>query len=91
MNTRTIEGILNALGFTEDRVTAATNILTSSEKLQKPREPLLSPAELKRHLGISTTTLWRLAKAGLPFHRVGGRKRFELAEVVRFLDEKEKA
>lgn len=90
MNTRTIEGILNALGFTEDRVTAATNILTS-EKLQKNREPLLSPAELKRHLGISTTTLWRLANDGLPFHRVGRRKRFELAEVVRFLDEKEKA
>lgn len=46
-------------------------------------EELLTPAELKARLKISTSTYTRLVSLGrIPFHLVGTMKRFVWAEVV---------
>jgi hypothetical protein len=50
---------------------------------QRCDEPLLTPAELRTRLGVSTTTLWRMK--GLPFLMVGSRRRYVWSEVEAFL------
>lgn len=44
-------------------------------------ENLVSANDLLLLLNISSMTLWRLQRAGLPVHRIAGRRRFNLAEV----------
>lgn len=52
---------------------------------------LLTPAELKARLKISTRTYSRLVAAGLPCRLVGTMKRFVWSEVLAFLPRGERA
>ena len=78
----TARGTLSAMGFAPDRVEAAVVALAGETKTYVPEPQLLPPDELCKQLAISRTTLWRL-KA--PFIQVGGRKRYDRAEVMAFL------
>jgi excisionase family DNA binding protein len=46
---------------------------------------LLSIKELAEILSISTRQIYRLIDAGMPFHIVGKRKRFELSIVMEWI------
>src|SRR4051812_17762449 len=47
--------------------------------------PLLDRAGLARALSVSTSTVDRLLRAGLPYLRVADAKRFELASTLAYL------
>jgi predicted DNA-binding transcriptional regulator AlpA len=70
---------LQALGFTAACIDAALAALQGTPQLREPEAPLLSPDGLCQQLQISRTTLWRLNP---PSIRVGGRKRYNKAEVL---------
>jgi len=49
-------------------------------------EPYLTLRQVSHQLGLSVTTLWRY---DIPGHTLGGRRRFRLSEVLRYLDSDE--
>jgi excisionase family DNA binding protein len=49
-------------------------------------DELLTDADLRKLLGVSRTTLWRLRKeAGLPFGKVGREYRYRKSEVLEWV------
>ena len=83
----TLRATMQAFGYPPDRIDAALNALSSGAGPVDPHEedPYLSPKDICRKLSISTTTLWRHHP---PFHQIGGRNRFRISEVVRYLGAK---
>lgn len=81
----TLRATMTAFGFREERIDAALGVLTADSALAgQPEEPrYLSPKKLCLCLDISCTTIWRLNP---PFHRIGGRKRYLLNEVMAYMD-----
>lgn len=77
----TLRATMTAFGYQEERVDDALRALTAESIAAEHQAPptYLSPKALCHCLDISTTTLWRLNP---PFHRVGGRKRYLLEEVM---------
>jgi len=71
--------LLESIGYGGQEINAAIAGLCGIEH----RPGLLTPEELCRCLRVSPTTLWRLE---LPFVRVGGRKRYDLAAVLEALE-----
>ncbi|MEM8619852.1 MAG: helix-turn-helix domain-containing protein [Actinomycetota bacterium] len=55
-----------------------------------PTERLAWSSEIAEFLGVSTSTLddWAYRKIGPPFFKVGGRRRYDMTEVRRWLDDK---
>lgn len=47
---------------------------------------LLSGEELEKNLGVSRTTLWRLRQQGMPTRRIGKSIRYDLKEVMSWLE-----
>lgn len=80
-NIDTLRVTMTAFGYRADRIDDALRTLTaeSIDAEQPAPQTYLSPKALCQCLQISTTTLWRLNP---PFHRVGGRKRYLLDEVI---------
>lgn len=78
---------LMAMGFEAEHVEAAVAALASvrGEKDEDGigDEPLITAAELRARLKVSATSLWRMK--GLPFVKVGGRKRYLWSEVRKHL------
>lgn len=56
-----------------------------------PAQPLLDRNELARALGISTATVDRLARAGMPAIRLVDSKRYLLADVLVWLKTREQS
>jgi hypothetical protein len=80
----TAKGVLTALGFNPDRVAAAVAELEGQEHQPAQHDdPLLTPKQLQKKLGISATSMWRLKD--LPFLAVGARRRYVWAEVQQYL------
>ena len=77
----TLRATMIAFGYREERIDAALSALTSDfcTETQQTEDPYMSPRKLCKYLDISGTTLWR---HNPPFHRIGGRKRYLLNEVV---------
>lgn len=48
-------------------------------------DKLLSIKELAKILSISTRQVYRLIDDGMPFHKVGSRKRFELSIIMEWI------
>ena len=83
----TIQAVLAAMNFDQDRIQAAITALEGTAPQDRhDDEPILTPKQLCAHLKISLTTLWRLKP---PFLVVGARKRFSLREVREFLAKRE--
>lgn len=50
-------------------------------------QPLLTPIDLAKYLGISKATMQRLiAKRCIPFHKIGGSLRFKQTDVEMYLE-----
>ena len=81
----TVKNVLQQFGYEPDRVERAVALLEGASS-QPNTDPLMASSSLCKRLSISSTTLWRLVQRGLPFHQVGGRKRFRMSEVMQFLD-----
>lgn len=77
----TLRATMTAFGYRTERIDAALSALTSDSctEIQQEEAPYLSPRKLCKHLDISGTTLWR---HNPPYHRIGGRKRYLLKEVM---------
>jgi hypothetical protein len=65
---------------------AIVNICNGVQVDEKDEGPLLTPRQMCEQLKISYTTLWRMRP---PYILVGARKRFDWAEVRRFLAAKQ--
>ena len=76
---------LKDLGFSEDRVAAALAALQGNDSTGAPSDQLLTLKELCNELKVSETTVWRIMP---PYHQVGGRKRYRLAEVLEFMEDR---
>jgi hypothetical protein len=48
--------------------------------------PLADDSGLREHLRISRTTSWRFRQAGMPFIRVGRGIRYDIAEVLEWIN-----
>ncbi|MEI7436382.1 MAG: hypothetical protein WCL16_06210 [bacterium] len=82
-NEATVTKLLLAMNYTAVRIDAAITALQGeAAAVRVVDEPLLTPAQLCRRLGISSTSLWRMQP---PFIRVGARKRFVWSEIESFL------
>jgi hypothetical protein len=81
----TLRATMTAFGYQPERIDRALRVLTAEPSATEQQAPqvYLAPKTLCRSLDISVTTLWRL---NLPFHRVGGRKRYLLDEVLAHMD-----
>jgi len=82
MNTRN-EVLRAALDATPEQLTRALDSLMGAAPTPRSLEPYLTLRQLAKRLGVSTTSLWRWR---VPGHRIGGRRRFKLSEVVEFLE-----
>ena len=80
-NIETLRATMAAFGYRAERIDEALRALTAESIAAEQQAPptYLTPKGLCRCLDISTTTLWRLNP---PYHRVGGRKRYLLNEVM---------
>ncbi len=83
-----IRPLLEQLGFDDEHIHQALAALSGTPSAPSQPEPLLTQKELCAALKVSHTTLWRM---GLPTYNVGGRKRYRLSEVLRHLNDREKA
>lgn len=45
-----------------------------------PQEGFLTKPEIARHYAVTTTTIDTWSRDGLPWHRVGARRKFRLSE-----------
>ena len=87
-----IEKVLQAMSIAPERIAIVVAALQGESESAGPAmddEALLTPRQLCERLGVSGTTLWRLK--GLPFLRVGSRKRFILREICEFLAKRQAA
>ena len=79
-----------ALAAPEFRRTEALRVLRGDATQDIPvdhrPEPFVTLREVGRRLGVSACSLWRW---GAPGHELGGRRRFRLSEVVRYLESDE--
>lgn len=79
-----IRGILKAMGVSPERVEKALEAITGQrEEPSRRDEALLTPAELRTRLQVSSTSLWRMK--GLPFVTVGSRRRYLWSEIEKYL------
>jgi hypothetical protein len=87
INVEPVRQFLSAVGFTPAAIEVGIAALSGkppAPAATQAEEPLLSPKELSKRMGISLTTLWRLKP---PYMRVGARKRFIWSEIQTFLKE----
>jgi predicted site-specific integrase-resolvase len=58
------------------------------EQLDNHQDELVSVSQATKFLGVSMTTLYRYEKRGLihPYRTVGGHRRYNLFELVKFRD-----
>ncbi|MEI6166533.1 MAG: hypothetical protein WCS52_05005 [bacterium] len=80
-----IRGVIAAFGFEKERIDRALAALQGDPlpgHQEGVEEPLLTPIQLGKRLGVSQTSLWRMQP---PFIRVGQRKRFVWNEIQEFL------
>jgi len=82
----TLKPLLTGMGFTEARIDAALGVLSGHDA--EPVVELLTLTQLAKALGISTSTVLRIAP---PHHWVGKRKRFRLQEVMDFMQDQQRA
>lgn len=68
------------------RVLSGTPTVTPNDANIVSVEPYLSLRELAKRIGYSTCTLWRW---NIPGYNLGGRRRFRLTEVHRYLQSEE--
>lgn len=55
-------------------------------------DEILTDAEVRKMLGVSRTTLWRMRQhANLPFGRVGREYRYRKSEILEWLKDHERA
>ena len=66
----------------QQREAAYEALLGENRKLEI--EPYVTLRSVAKRTGVSVTSLWRLK---VPGHQLGGRRRFKLSEVARYLEE----
>lgn len=83
---QSLESTMLAFGFAEEQVSRALDALTQAPAVSpaETESPLLTAEQVCQALSISYTTLWRYNP---PYHRVGARKRYVLAEVIRHMSQ----
>ena len=76
-----------ALEAPQERIEQAIRVLRGegAEK-SAPIEPLLTAVDVCKQLNVSRVTLYRWK---LPSHQLGGKPRFRMSEVLKYLDSEE--
>jgi excisionase family DNA binding protein len=74
-----------AIAVQRPEIIAALRAVTAPAAPAEARG-LVAKAEAARALGVSVSTLDRLARDGAPVHAVGGRRRFDVSELRTWLD-----
>jgi excisionase family DNA binding protein len=92
MNQSLSEQIADALELAVQRprviaaLHAALRAVSAPSSVDPAPGSLVAKADAARALGISVSTVDRLARDGAPVHHVGGRRRFDVAEFRTWLD-----
>jgi hypothetical protein len=76
-----------AIAVQRPEIIAALRAVTAPAPAAEARG-LVAKADAARALGVSVSTLDRLARDGAPVHTVGGRRRYEVRELRAWLDDR---
>jgi excisionase family DNA binding protein len=74
-----------ALEAPQERIEQAIRVLKGDEKAT-PLEPFLTAIDVAKRLNVSRVTIHRWK---IPSHQLGGKPRFRMSEVLKYLDSQE--